>query len=153
MSPWAGPLPPTNELVAIAWLSQRVPELNAGMVATSLPADTSTWADLGFVQVQALPGGAPDIDLPIRKPLLQVDTWAVSPSSAKPPWAKANHIAELIRLAVEAQVYSSPVTLPGEYLDAVVLGVRLESEPLRMPGDPSGYARFTFDLAIDWTRA
>jgi hypothetical protein len=153
VSPWVGPLPPTNELVAAAWLAQRVEGLTAGMVATSLPADTSTWADLGFVQVQALPGGVPDLDVPIRRPVFQVDAWAVNPSSAKPPWGKANHLAELIRIAVEGQAYSQPVTLPDAYTDARVLSAYMVSEPLRMPGDPSGYARFTFDLALDWVRA
>jgi hypothetical protein len=155
MSPLpAPPYPPTNELVAVAWLSQRVAGLTAGMVATTLPSDTAAWADEGFVQAQALPGGVPDVDVPIRRPLFQLDFWAVAPGSGKPPWNKANRLAELVRIAVEeGQQYGQPVTLPATYAGARVLSVRLESEPLRMPGDPSGYARFTADLAIDWVRA
>lgn len=149
-----GPHLPTNELVAVAWLSQRVPGITAGQVATSLPSDPAAWAAEGFVQVQAIPGGAPDIDVPVRHPVLQVDTWAATPSSSKPPWNKANRLAELIRVATEeAQTYGRPVDLPADYLGARVQAAYLVSEVLRVPGDPSGYARFTFDLALDWVRA
>lgn len=154
----AGPYLPTNELVAVAWLSQRVPGL-AGIVATTLPRPLDggaiSWADTGFVQVQALPGGSPNIDVPVRKPVVQADCWAASATNAKPPWNLANRLAELIRDATEndAALYGKPVTLPVNYLGAVVLSAWLISEPMRITGDPLGYARFSLDLAIDWVRA
>lgn len=154
----APPYFPTNELVGVAWLSQRVPGLEASQVATSLPrpeAQVPSWADDGFVQVQAIPGGVPHVDLPVRKPALQVDCWGASSTSSKPQWGQANRLAELIRNATEsdAALYGRPVTLPAGYLGAIVLSVYLISEPMRMSGDPSGYARFSFDLALDWVRA
>jgi hypothetical protein len=151
----AGPYYPTNELVAVAWLSQRVPGLTAAMVATTLPKDATAWADAGFLQVQALPGGAPDIDIPVRHPVFQLDGWANTPGSAKPPWNLANRLLELVRDATESPdaLYGRPVILPPDYLGVRVQAAYLISEPRRVPDDPAGYARFTADLAIDWVRA
>lgn len=148
-----GPYLPTNELVAAAWLGQRVPGLAADMVATTLPSNPAAWQASGFVQVVALPGGSPDLYVPIRKPVLQVDAWATpAATSGKVPWGLANHLAELVRVAVDGQAYGLPVTLPVGYLGARVLGVILATEPRRVEGDPSGYARYTLDLAVHWTR-
>lgn len=157
----AGPYLPTNELVAVAWLGQRVPGITDDMVATTLPRAAGEppvlpWADNGFVQVQAVAGGTPDVDIPVRHPILQVDCWAAAAqSSAKPLWNRANRLAELIRDATERHQdgwYGKPVTLPEGYLGARVQAVYLISEPMRMNGDPSGFARFSFDLAVDWVR-
>lgn len=150
-----GPYFPTNELVAVAWLSQRVPGLTSGMVSTSLPRDPALWADNGFLQVQALPGGSPDVDIPVRRPVFQLDAWASSPGSSKPPWGLANRLIELVREATEsdAATYGREVTLPPDYLGARVQAAYLISEPRRVGDDPAGYARFTADLAIDWVRA
>lgn len=157
--PPPGPYYPTNALVAEAWIGQRVPGITSAMVATRLPRDVTAWADLGFVQVTPITG-TPDIDVPIRRPLVQIDCWAVALDSsgavsAKPPVHKANRLAELIRVGTELDtaLYSSPVAMPTHYTDAIVLSAYPLTEPSEVTGDPSGYARVTFDLAIDWTRA
>jgi hypothetical protein len=148
-----GPYFPTTELVAVAWLSQRVPGLAEGMVATSLPKDVTAWATLGFVQVQALPGGTVDIDTHVRHPVLQVDAWAANPGTLKAPWNKAARLVELIRVATEdGQAFGRTVQLPPDYSAARVLSVYPVGEPTRVTDDPSGYARYTLDLAIDWVR-
>jgi len=157
----AGPYPPTNELVAVAWLSQRVAGLTAAIVGTGLPKDTTKWADTGFLQVQALPSGTAEVDLPIRRPRLQLDGWATAntdgtSSSIKPPWNLANRLLELVRIATEdAQTgyYGRPVDLPANYTAARVQAAYFITEPERVLDDPSGYARFTVDLALDWVRA
>lgn len=160
MSPIAGPFPPNNDLVGVAWLSQRVPGIVAGQVATTLPANAAAWTAEGFVQIQAIPGGrAPDIDVPLRLPVFQVDCWAVTADSAgvptyKPHWAKANRLAELIRIATEdGQLYGKAVVMPAGYSGARVQAAYLLGEPGRVNDDPSGYARLTLDLALDWVRA
>ncbi len=162
MSPLpAGPYPPTNELVAVAWLAQRVTGLTADIVGTGLPKDTTKWADTGFLQVQALPSGMAEVDIPLRRPRLQLDAWATanpsgSASSNKPPWNLANRLLELVRIATEdAQTghYGKPVELPENYAPARVQAVYLITEPMRVLADPSGYARFTADLAVDWVPA
>lgn len=155
----AGPYYPTNALVAVAWVGQRVPGITDGMVATRLPRDPALWADLGFVQITPVTG-SPDVDIPVRHPLVQVDCYAVTLDasgtvSTKQPVNKANRLAELIRVGTElpSAKYSSPVTMPANYSGAIVLSAYPVSEPAEVPDDPSGYARVTFDLAIDWARA
>lgn len=149
---------PTNGLVAVAWLSQRVPGLTADMVATSLPRGTAAnpypWAEKGFVQASVI-AGTPDVDVPIRRPLIQVDAWAMTPNSGRPPVAKAANLAELVRTATELDTarYATPVALPDNYGDAIVLSAYVETEPAEIPDDPSGYAHFTLDLRIEWVRA
>lgn len=150
----AGPYYPTNALVAVAWLSRRVTGLNASMVATKLPRDSDAWADLGFVQATVI-AGTPEIYLGTRHPYVQVDAWATSPSSVKPPVGKANRLAELILRATEndAQTFSAELDLGENYMAVRVLSVYPLTEPSPIQDDPSGYARVTFDLMIDWVRA
>jgi hypothetical protein len=150
MSPLA-PFPPNSDLVVQSWLGQRVPGIVAAQVAGTLPA-VAAWLAEGFVTVQSVPGTQPNIDVPLRRPIMQIDCWGASGAdSARPHWPKAFRLAELIRLATEGgQVYGQAVTLPADYLDARVQAAYLVSEPSKVPGDPSGYARVTFDLAADW---
>lgn len=152
MSPLAPPFPPNSDLVMLAWLAQRVPGVTAGQVAAQLP-DVASWAAEGFVTAQSIPGTQPSVDLPIRKPIIQIDTWGASESSAKPHWPKAFRLAELIRLATELQSYGMPVDLGPSYNGARVQAVYLVTEPNRVSGDPSGYAHVTFDVALDWVPA
>lgn len=144
---------PTSALVAISWIWQRVPGITEQMVASRLPRETSSWAVNGFVQVTPVTG-TPDIDIDTRHPLVQVDCWAMNPNTTNPPIGKANNLAELIRTATHSPDarYSSPVTLPHDYEDAIVLSAYAMTEPVVVPDDPSGYARVTFDLALDWAR-
>lgn len=151
----------TNEVVAVAWLSQRVAGLDPSMVATSLPQDVDLWREKGFVQVQAIPGGSAMIDVPqIRRPVLQVDAWATNStstkSSTKTPWGKANNLVELIRIATEdAQdaSYGKPLSLPPQFGAVRVQAAYFAyTEPSKVLGDPNGFARYTVDLAIDWVR-
>lgn len=159
MNALAGPFYPTNALVAAAWIGQRVPGIVPGQVATRLPRAVSSWAAEGFVQISPVTG-VPDVDIPVRHPLVQVDCWAVTVDaqgnvSTKQPVHKANRLAELIRTATELDtaLYSSPVTMPTNYLGAIVLSAYPLTEPAEVPDDPSGYARVTFDLALDWACA
>lgn len=146
-------MPPTNEVVALAWLSQRVEGITEGQVATSLPSDVTKWADEGFVQVQAIPGGSPDIDTFQRRPVLQLDFWATTPGSNKPPWNEANNLAERVRIATEeGQSFGKPVVLHPRFSGARVQSAYLLTEPTRVTDDPSGYARFTADLMLHWVR-
>lgn len=154
MSPIPGPFPPNSDLVAQTWIGTRVPGIAAAQVAGSLPA-VSSWLEEGFVTVASIPGTRPDVELPVRHPIVQVDCWGASgTSTAKPHWPKAYRLAELIRLATEGgQVYGQPLDLDFatvDYLPVRVQAVYLVSEPSKVDGDPSGYGRVTFDLAIDW---
>lgn len=150
----AGPYLPTSDLVAVAWLAG-VDGLDAGQVGAALPAEVSTWLDSGFVQAQTLPGGAADVDVPQwRRPVIQLDFWAAGgASSISPRWNLAARLVELVRAATESQAYGAAVAMPSGYLGARVQAAYLVTEPRRVLDDPSGYARFTADLALDWVRA
>jgi hypothetical protein len=140
---------PTSDLVAVSWLRQ-LPSVLAG-VATELPRDTATWAEHGFIQVGTV-GGTPDMYLPIAQPALSVDCWAVGSGSGKPPWNKANQLAEQIRAATYNQdaVDNLLVTLPAAYNNARVFNAYLLTEPRRIFDDEGSYARYQFDLQLHW---
>src|SRR3546814_20981463 len=84
----------------------------ANSVGTTLPADNSTWEASGFIQVQ-MASGNPDLYLPMNQPVLQVDCWAAKPNSEKPPWGKANNLAELIKAATYEKQNWGPLPLPA----------------------------------------
>ncbi|WP_433242525.1 hypothetical protein [Actinomadura nitritigenes] len=142
---------PTNEIVAVAWL-KTLPGVPSNGVATTLPGDSTTWQDEGFVTV-TLTGGTPDIYIPQRRPVFQLDCWAVNPNSQKPPWGKANAIAEAIAAACQPhrqrQVFGT-VTTPPQYDDARVQTGNLESEPRRVLADEARYADYMLELALYW---
>lgn len=157
----AGPYLPNSSLVVAAWIGQRVPGIAPAQVATSLPRDLTTWASEGFVQVTIVPTPA-EVDVPIRHAYAQIDVWAVrlkpdGSASAKPPVNLAWRLANLIARACEDDTqriggFGRPVTLPVDYVSARVQAAYLQTEPSEVPDDPSGYARVTFDLALDWAR-
>lgn len=148
-----GPYLPTSGLVSMLWLRQRVPGVTAAQVAGVLPEDRTKWADAGFIQVTEIPGARADIDLPqARRPIVQVDFWACKVGSAKPPWNLAARLVELVRAAVEVQEYGKTLDMPASYLGARVQAAYFIDEPSKVLDDPSGYARFTADLEVDWTR-
>lgn len=139
---------PNTELVAVAYL-KTVPGLGSN-VATDLPQDNSTWSASGFVQVMTV-GGTPNAYSPIARPVVSVDCWAVSPNSSKPPWGKANQLAEDIRAAVHGGVLlPQRVTVGAAYAKADVVEARILSEPRRIPDDDADYAHFSLDLELHW---
>lgn len=149
---------PTSETVAIEWLSLLVGALTnqAPDFGTDLPTDTSAWSSFGFVQVRAIPGSTASVDIPqVRHPVLQVDAWGCNPRGIRPPWALAGRAMELVRSATEAAAlagwsHGKPITVPAPYRTPRVQAGYFISEPTRVPDDPSGYARFTAMLALDW---
>jgi hypothetical protein len=157
----AGPYLPNSSLVVSAWLGQRVPGIVPAQVATRLPRNLSTWADEGFVQVTIVPTPA-EVDIPLRHAYAQIDAWAVrlnadGSAGAKPPVNLAWRLANLIARACEDDVqrvggFGREVALPADYLAARVQAAYFQTEPSEVPDDPSGYARVTFDLALDWAR-
>lgn len=161
MSAPVGPFNPTSELVAVAWLSAYVLDEQGdtieSQIGTTLPKDNTAWADKGFLQASSIPGGrSPDLDVPLRLPVVQLDGWACTPGSNKPPWHLANRLLELVRLTTEAAQtgnYGKPLVVKTGYLNVRVQAAYLISEPGRVTDDPSGFARYTADLAIDWVPA
>ncbi|ARX81523.1 hypothetical protein SMD44_00921 [Streptomyces alboflavus] len=139
-----------TELVAVAWLSSAA-GIEGGQVATTLPSDSTAWQPNGFVHVVGAVGGAPQLYYALREPVVQVDAYAVNSASGKPPWGKAASLMELIVAAVYDEAGLERVlTLRPGYPQARVLTAHIVSEPRRMPGDDSSYARYSADLALHW---
>lgn len=142
-------LKPNSELVTVAWL-RGVSGLTAAQVATSRPQDSSTWAYAGFVQVGPA-AGQPDIDIPVRRPVMSVHLWAVNLNSGRPPWGKAAQLGELILADCQADTPRVVTAhLPAGYDGARVMSAYAMGEPRRVPGDLTSYAHFQFDLALHW---
>jgi hypothetical protein len=144
---------PHNELVMRSWL-QGISGVPVNQIGTTLPGDNSAWAASGYVEISVI-GGSADLYSPIRRPVFQVDCWAVMLNSSRPPWHKANQLAEVIFNHCYGSVDSdsSPqrkVVLPAVYRDARVIGARAVNEPRRVPSDEARFARYQFDLQLDW---
>lgn len=139
---------PTNELVAVAWMKEVT---GLSTVATDVPEDNSSWSASGFVQVQAL-AGVPENYVGVRQPVFTVDCWGVSPGRPRPPWARANQLAERIRAAVldHGGVPLDVTTLPAAYTPARVLSAVMLTEPRRVVSDDADYAHYQLDLQLWW---
>ena len=143
---------PNSDLVAVQWLST-IPGMTADVVASQLPADNTQWQANGAV-IATVFGGTPDPDINIAKPVVQVDCYAVVPSSGKPPWWKPSLLAEQVRSAC----YDKPshgrllVLNAGgvAYPNARVIGARITVEPRRLWSDAADYARVQLDLQLTW---
>ncbi len=144
---------PTSELVAVAFIGT-ITGLSPQMVATTLPSDDVVWAKTGFITV-AVVGGSPNIYLPVKAPVFQVDCWAVKPGSNRPPWWMANNLAETIRYAtLQRTGINRVLTITANgvaYPSAVVQSPYLVTEPRRVYSDAAEYACYSFDLAAEWT--
>ncbi|MEU1309506.1 hypothetical protein ABZ419_11510 [Streptomyces cinnamoneus] len=136
----------TTEQVAVAWLKGIVGD----RVSTTLPKDNTTWSASGFAVVTTV-GGAANMYVPLREPVVSVDCWAVNPDSQKPPWGKAAWLAERIQAGCyDNATIPRLLTLPAGYPAARVLSAYTAYEPRRVPDDASSYARFTLGLALHW---
>lgn len=146
------PTRPTNEVVAVAWI-KTLDGIPVNGVATQLPQDNTTWEASGFVTVQTV-GGQPDVYNPLRQPVLQILCWANKNNSQKPPWGKANKLAE----DIVAACYGHPekygaVTTPPPFEDVRVLSCYLLSEPRRVLADEARFAVYEFELQMHWVAA
>lgn len=141
-------LHPNPELVGVAFLGAVYGD--TGMVGTTLPKDTSAWADTGFVTVGVV-GGSKDMYVPSRATIFGLQFWAVKPSSTQPPWGMAANLAEQAVAACDDPT-AAPVivTLPGSFPRALVQSCYPLGEPIRQLGDPANYARYTLDYAVHW---
>jgi hypothetical protein len=150
----------TSELVALAWIGTVIEPYAIASGTTLQGPDPTTsilsWGDTGFVQVAAV-GGQPHVHLPLRRPVLSIDCWATNVGRKRPPWGRANVVAELIVAATysvgahgTANDAQRPVTLPSDYGTAIVRGAVVRSEPRRRPSDVAEYAHYGFELEIDW---
>lgn len=145
---------PNAHLVAVAWV-RGIGTIDPTKVASTRPKNRSLWADYGFIQVGPVVGGSPDLHVPQRISVVEVSCWAINLNSSKPPWGKANQLAELVL----NHPYSDPAgggrdvsaLLPTGYDGARVQCVYPNSEPREFEGDTASAALYKFELTINWT--
>lgn len=149
--PW---LLPNTDLVGVAWL-KRNPKFSAkGIgIATVLPSNDAALR-AGFITTTVV-GGSPEIELPIRHPVIAVSAWAApaDPASSKTPWSQAFQIAEWVWEQTFDPAHMGALltfSLPG-YAQARVRTAVALTEPRRIPGDEGNYARVELDVMLNWT--
>lgn len=142
-----------NSRVFVAWIAS-IAGLTADGVDTVLPPDDTTWQANGFIVVPGTVGGTPHATMPLRRPVGQVECWATKPGSEKPPWGKANDLAEQVRAATYDRVnYGRLLTITYNdvsYPQAMVRSAKMLTEPRQVWGDAADYAGWQFDLALQW---
>lgn len=143
------PLHPSVELVTCAWLAT-LPGVTSGMVASTLPklAD-SDWTSTGFLTVTPA-GGVPDVYVPTRASLVQVNSWAAKKNAQRPPWGQANELAEVVVAGCWDRGQHRDLTVKSGYNRARVFAVQATMDPQRIYSDESSYASYRVDVRIDW---
>jgi hypothetical protein len=142
-------LRPTSELVAVYWLKGLSGLGN--LVATELPASASSWSASGFTQVSGVVGGTPSIDYALANPVVSLDFWANAPGSGRPPWNKANVLAEVARAGMlDHPAVPRLLVLPAAYNNARVITVFPLQEPRKVRDDDAEFARYTMDSRFSW---
>lgn len=150
------PTIPNSELVALAWIRDIVTAYDVGVGTTLQGPDPDTqilsWGDTGFIQARVV-GGSINGTVPLREPVLAIDCFAANVGKNRPPWGRANSIAELIVLAARSINWGDtqrPVTLPAGYGLARVCDGSVINEPERRTADEANYARYGFELSVSW---
>ena len=150
------PLPtvivPSSERVALAWLAT-LPNVTSSMVASILPSDPTTWQSTGFLTAQ-IAGGTPAVDIPTRRPLVQVNAWCVRPGAQRPPWGQADSLIEQVMAGCVGskvgRTLDVTVTAGSNTAQVRVLAAWAVGEPRRLYSDDSSYAHKSVDLRLDW---
>lgn len=145
---------PDGTLVANAWLRLAL-DLPASCLGPTLPPARSEpapeWVTRGFVQ-HTVVGGSPNIFVPVRYSVIQLDFWAVTLEDRRPPWGLASGLAE----DVWARSYWDPLqnqllTVPDGYVAPRLMTVYPLSEPRKINEDAAGFAHFQMDVQFNWT--
>jgi hypothetical protein len=149
-----------SDLVAQSWV-RRIPAVVAlaGVppVGMTVPAgENPSWAATGFIQVLVV-GGSSHPDFELRRPVVSIMTHAVKVTSKEPPWNVAGRLAEYVFKACydfDRAHNGSLEVVAGtrQYPNAQIIEVNALSEPRAVPGDPAGYARYMFDLQLEWVQ-
>jgi hypothetical protein len=149
----SGVAPPDGALVADAWL-RLVSGLPASCVGPTLPNARRTpspaWVTSGFVQ-HTVVGGSPNVHVPLRRSVVQVDCWAVTLDDRTPPWGRASALAEAVLGAAYGTVNERTLAVPVGYGVPLLRTVTPLQEPRKVREDGAGFARFQLDLEFVWT--
>ncbi len=149
-------LRPNSELVTLAWIRDVVTTYGVAAGTTLQGPDAETgalsWGDVGFITA-AVVGGSVSGVTPMREPVMSIDVYATNVGKARPPWGRANAIAEAIVVAARSVDWGDtqrPVTMPTGYGAARVSDASVLTEPERRPADEANFARFGFEMSVSW---
>lgn len=124
--------------------------------ARDLPTDQTKWTDSGFTTYTNL-GGPGSGELPKSMVGFTISSWATLGAgnvSRTPPWAKAFDRAMTVYAALQGieanDFYGAHETRSTGYYPHTVITAWPTSEPMDIPGDPSGFARVDFDIMLQW---
>jgi hypothetical protein len=137
----------TPEKVALGWGAAI---FNTTMVGATLPTDNTTWAASGFVTATISTGLGPHMYYRFDRPVISLQCWAVNPDTGRPPWGKAQNLAETIRVLGAYRNEPVAVTVPDSSENARVLSAYLVSEPRKVFGDLGDYAAYVVDVQLFW---
>lgn len=140
-----------SELVAVAFIKTMSGIATNGMVSTQLPEDNTSWAASGFIKCGPVVGGSPEMYVPIRKPVIQLNCYAVNSNTMFPDWGKAEELANLIvEGTFDTSLLYKALTLRSGVNQALVMSAEAMTEPARLEDNPSAYASYTVDLKLTW---
>jgi hypothetical protein len=144
---------PDGALVADAWL-RLVSGLPASCIGPTLPTSRKdpapAWVSQGFIQ-HTVVAGAPAVEVPFRRSVVQLDFWATTLDDRSPPWGVASNLAETVLAATYGTVHELALTVPAGYDVPRLRTVTALQEPRKIREDAAGFARFQFDALFAWT--
>ncbi|NUR09332.1 MAG: hypothetical protein HOQ45_20305 [Nocardioidaceae bacterium] len=142
---------PITRYVAAGWLQLAVPGVG---VDIELPEADSTVRQNGFIRTAAA-GGSPDVYVPMREPVVQVECWFPPPASGmQASWARAEQLANRVLSATYNGALMGrliDLSTVGNYAPARVHTVTALSEPDAVEEDASDWSRFDVDLLFRWS--
>lgn len=153
---------PTTEIVVAGWLKLAVtgPPVGTDLPDANDPAQTAAYAAVkldGFLRIAAV-GGSPDPDVPMRQPVVQVESW-FAPRPDRAPAGARHRAAQLANRVLNAtyepafQGQVIDLSSIGQYAPARVHTVTALTEPDEIEEDASDWSRFDVDIAVLWSTA
>lgn len=153
---------PTTTLVAVGWLKMAVP---GPAVGTDLPdpddpAQAAAYVAMqtdGFLRIANV-GGSPDLYLPMRAPVEQVECWFPPPAgrTAGAARSRAEQLANRVLNATYDPALMGQVidlSTVGSYAPVRVHTVSAFTEPDEVEADKSDWSRFDVDIELLWSAA
>lgn len=152
---------PTTELVVAGWLRLAVPgpgvdtDLPDGNDSAQVAAYGAVATD-GFLRIAPV-GGSPDRDVPMRQPVVQIESWYAprKDRTAKSARHRASQLANRVLNATYDPAFQGQVidlSTVGQYAPARVHTVTALTEPDEVD-EASDWSRFDVDVLVLWSAA
>lgn len=147
----------TTRLVVPAWINS-IPSIGRTppMVSDQLPTDNTTWGPSGYCVVRSTGGGRHSSYIPVARPVITVDSYAVEPGTGRPLWNVATRlIAEIVRASRDEATMRRPLTIVENGVDygkVYVANCYPINHERPSYGDESQYAHVILDMLFHWVQ-